>query len=66
MNTKPKIKLPKVGAAVAFTRRNGERVEGRISGSDEKANGLWVAVNTAPRGKNPTITGVRPSKLTYL
>ena len=63
--TKPP-KLPKVGASVSFKRRTGATATGRISGSDMKPNGLWVAVNTAARGKNPQITSVRPSQLTYL
>lgn len=61
-----KTKLPKIGALVAFIRRNGVRVEGRIAGSDQKANGLWVAVNTAERGKNAKITSIRVSQLAYL
>lgn len=56
----------KIGARVRFTRRNGMPAEGRIAGSDSKSNGLWVSVNTAPRGSNADLTNVRPSELTFI
>lgn len=56
----------KIGALVRFTRRNGETAEGRISGTDDLPNGRWVSVNTAPKGKNPDVTRVRPSELEFI
>ena len=67
MATKQK-KLPikflfKVGDDVRWVRRNGEAARGRVAGSDRKANGVWVAVNLAPKGKNPQIIRVQQARL---
>lgn len=59
-------KKPKIGARVRFKRKNGDVAEGRIDGTDEKGNGAWVGVNTAPKGKNREVTFVRPSQLEYI
>lgn len=53
----------KIGTKVSFTRRNGEKATGRVAGTDQTYRGEWVAVNTAPLGKNPSITKKRPSQL---
>lgn len=59
-------KFPKIGRTVEFTRRNGEVARGRIHGTDDRPNGRWVAVNTAEKRQNPTITNVRESQLTFV
>lgn len=57
----------KIGDKVRFLRRHGGHgplpVEGRVAGSDRRSNGVWVSVNLAPKGANPKLLGVRPSKL---
>lgn len=58
------MKAPfKNGATVVWTRRNGTKAKGRVAGYDETPKGVWVAVNTADKGKNPVVTKVRPSLL---
>lgn len=59
-------KKPKIGTRVRFTRRNGQVVEGRVAGTDELANGLWVSVNTGGKGENAELTQVRPSQLEFI
>lgn len=61
--TKKELK-PTIGKRVAFTRRNGEKAVGKIVGTDDRANGRWVAVNTAAPRQNPKVTNVRVSQLT--
>jgi hypothetical protein len=56
-------KFMKIGTHVEFIRRNGMRATGRVARTDDKANGRWVAVNTAAKGKNPEVTYVRESKI---
>ena len=61
-----KPKPLKLGTKVRWTRLNGKIAEGRVDGFDDKANGRWVAVNTAPKGQNREITEVQQGRLTVI
>jgi hypothetical protein len=61
-----KRKFIKIGARVQWVGNRGTPREGRVAGTDVKANGPWVAVNCAPKGKNPDITRVQQSRLTVV
>ena len=61
--TQKKRKFIKIGTLVRFERRNGEVGHGRVAGTDDRINGRWVAVNTAPKGQNPKIAKVRESAI---
>lgn len=59
-----KTNLPKIGRTVTFTRRNGERVTGKVHSGDESgASGAWVTVNIGDK-KKPVLVNTRPSQLT--
>ena len=59
-----KTDLPKIGRAVTFTRRNGQRVTGKVhSGDDSGTSGAWVTVNIGDK-KKPVLINTRPSQLT--
>ena len=58
-----KKSLHAIGKVVTFVRSNGQVATGRIDGKDERSNGTWIAVNTAPKGQNRVITKVRPAQL---
>lgn len=57
---------PKIGARVRFTRRNGTKAEGRITGTRKEANGLWIEINTAAPRQPQDITSVRPVNVEYI
>lgn len=67
MHPKSKLRFQfKVGDVVTWQRvtRDGPvAARGRVAGSDLKANGVWVAVNTAAKGKNPQIIRVQQARL---
>ena len=56
----------KIGARVSCPHPSGKRYEGRVDGNDRKKNGLWVAVNIAPRLQNRILRHFRPSQLILL
>ncbi len=56
-------KFLKVGLRVSCPHPSGKRYEGRVDGSDVRSNGVWVAVNIAPKGQNRVLRHFRPSQL---
>lgn len=56
----------KIGQRVSCPNRSGKRYEGRVDGNDVKSNGVWVAVNIAPKGKNRVLKHFYPSQLIKL
>lgn len=61
MHTMHKDSL-KIGTSVSFTRR-GLPVAGRVAGNDVRVNGLFISVNTAPKGANARLVSKRRSQL---
>lgn len=53
----------KIGLRVKYRLPNGAIVTGRVDGNDVRSNGVWVAVNTAPKGQNRVLKHWRPSQL---
>lgn len=53
----------KIGAHVEYRHPSGVMVQGRVDGNDVKTNGVWVAVNIAPKGKNRVLKHFRPTQL---
>lgn len=53
----------KIGARVKWRLRNGATATGRVDGNDVRTNGVWTAVNTAPKGSNRILKHLRPSQL---
>lgn len=57
----------KVGTRVEARHPNGEStVQGRVDGNDICKNGLWIAVNIAPKGKNRVLKHYRRRQLTLI
>jgi hypothetical protein len=57
-------KVSKVGAKVTVTRRNGEKVNGKVVSVEDRRNGRWVTVNVAEPRKPAVHAVVRESQLT--
>lgn len=53
----------KIGLMVEYRHPSGVMVQGRVDGNDVRKNGVWVAVNLAPKGKNRVLKHFRPSQL---
>jgi hypothetical protein len=59
-----KSNVSKVGSTVKWTRKNGEKATGRVTGVKDQPNGRWVVVNTAAPRKPVELSLVRESQLT--
>lgn len=53
----------KIGAVVKYRHPSGVFVTGRVDGNDVRKNGVWTAVNIAPKGQNRILKHLRPSQL---
>lgn len=56
----------KIGARVEYRHPSGVMVKGRVDGNDVRKNGVWVAVNIAPKGSNRVLKHFRPTQLRVL
>lgn len=52
-----------IGKSVTFKRFNGIPASGRIVSKDEQSNGIWISINTAPKGATKSIVKVRPAQI---
>lgn len=55
--------VSKRGARVTWMAKNGKPCEGRVVGTRERTNGLFVQVDLSPKGQTPDLRSLRPAVL---